>query len=165
MGLEHHRATGGQGRCGVAAGCRERQGKVAGTEHGHRAQADAVLAQVGTRQRLAVRQCVVDTRAVEITSTQHAGEQTHLAAGATPFANDPCGGQRGFAANQRHELITQRIQFNGYRIQKLRAPFSAQATVSRKRRSGGLGSGVDFLRRGLDEIMGQCIAGFGVDAL
>jgi hypothetical protein len=44
---------------------------VAGAEHRHRPQADAVLAQVRTRQRLAIRQRLVDTRAVEIAAAQH----------------------------------------------------------------------------------------------
>jgi hypothetical protein len=78
VGLEHHRAAGSEGRSGVAASRGKCQGKVAGTEHRHRPEADAVLAQVRTRQRLALRQRQINARTVEITATQHVGEQAHL---------------------------------------------------------------------------------------
>ncbi|MNV13376.1 hypothetical protein D3C71_1040140 [compost metagenome] len=55
VGLEHHRATGGQSGGGVTASRGERQRKVAGTEDRHRADTDAVLTQVRTRQRSALR--------------------------------------------------------------------------------------------------------------
>ena len=49
--LDHHRATGGQSRRGVAARYRERERKIAGTEYGHRAQRHRSLADVGPGQR------------------------------------------------------------------------------------------------------------------
>jgi hypothetical protein len=49
VGLEHHRATGGQRGGGIAASRGERQRKVARAEHRHRPEADAVLTQIRTR--------------------------------------------------------------------------------------------------------------------
>ncbi|MNR06539.1 hypothetical protein D3C85_1226120 [compost metagenome] len=165
MGLEHHRATGGQGRSGVATRGRKCQGKIAGTEHGYRPETDAVLAQIRTRQRLAVGQCLIDARTVEIAATQYVGEQTHLTTGAPALPHDPRRWQRGFAADQRNEIITQRIQLSGNRIEKLRATLGAQAAISRERCSGSFGSRIHFLRRSLDKIMGQRLAGFSINAL
>ncbi|MNO72669.1 hypothetical protein D3C76_636230 [compost metagenome] len=165
MGLEHHRATGGQGRRGVATGGGERQGKVAGPEHRHRSEPDTVLTQVRTRQRLTLRQGLVDARAVEVATPQHSGEQAHLAAGAATLTDNPCSRQRGFAAHHAYELIPQRIQFIGDSVEKLCAPLGTQGAISRVRCSGSLGGGIDFFRGGLDESMGQRLAGFGVDAV
>ncbi|MNR56191.1 hypothetical protein D3C85_1767210 [compost metagenome] len=77
--LEHYRAAGGQCRSGIATGGGEGQREVAGAEHRHRAEAELALAQVRPWQRLALRQCAVDTRAVEIAAAQHLGEQPQLA--------------------------------------------------------------------------------------
>ncbi|VVQ21121.1 hypothetical protein PS914_06579 [Pseudomonas fluorescens] len=165
MGLEHHRATGGQCRRGVTAGSGKGQGKIARAKHRHRPEADAVLAQVGTRQRLAFRQGPVDAGTVEITAPQHLGEQPHLAAGATALALNPCGRQRGFAADQGDELIAQGIELIGHRIEKQRPMFGTQGAIGRVSGGGSLGGGVDFFQGGLVEIVGQGFAGAGVDAL
>ncbi|MNP05973.1 hypothetical protein D3C76_979380 [compost metagenome] len=165
MGLEHHRAAGGQSRRGVAPGSGKCQRKITRPEYCHRPQPDTVLAQVGTRQWLTLRQGPVDARAIEIATPQHLGEQAHLPAGAATLADDPCGRQRGFAAHQGYELIPQRIQFIGDRIEKLCTTLGTQAAVSRIRRGGGPGGGVDFVGRRLNEGVGQCLTGFGVDAV
>ncbi|MNY33220.1 hypothetical protein D3C86_1674870 [compost metagenome] len=164
MGLEHHRATGGQCRRGVTAGRGKGQGKVARAKHRHRPEADAVLAQVGTRCRLAFRQGLIDPRTVEITAPQHLGEQPHLAAGATALALDPCSRQRGFATDQGDKLIAQGIEFIGHRVEKLCPALGAQAAIGRVSGGGSLGGGVDFCQGGLVEIVGQGFAGAGVDA-
>jgi hypothetical protein len=156
---------GGQRRRGVAAGRGKCQWKVAGAEHRHRAKADAVLAQIRTWQRLTIRQRLIDARAVKITATQHFGEQTHLAAGSSALALNASGRQRGFAADHGDEIIAERIQFIGDRVEKLRAFFGAEAAISRIRGSGGFSGGVDFFSRGLDEIVRQLFAGRGVDRL
>ena len=123
------------------------------------------MAQVRARQRLALWQGLVDTRAVEVTAAQHGGEQTHLAAGAPAFAFDACGRQGGFAADQFDEVIAQGVQLIGHRIQKLRTPCGAQGTIGRVRLGRGPGGGVHFLGGGLVEILGQGFAGGSVDAL
>ena len=89
--LEHHRAAGGQGRGGIAAGGGERQGEVARAEHRHRAEADPALAQVDAWQRLAFGPGAVDARAMEVAAPQDFGEQAQLAAGAAAFALDARG--------------------------------------------------------------------------
>ncbi len=140
---------------GIAARGGERQGEVARAEHRHRAQADAVLAQVRAWQRLAIRQCLVDARAVEIAATQHRGEQPHLPAGAAALAFDTRSGQRGFTADQFDEGIAQRVQLIGDCVEELRAARCTQGAVRRVSRCRGLGGGVDFLRGGLVEILGK----------
>ena len=165
VGLEHHRTTGGQCRGGIATSRGKRQGKIAGTEHRHRPQADTVLAQIGARQRLAFRQRLVDARTVEVAAPQHLGEQSHLAAGAATLADNPCCWQRGFTANHRHELVTQGIELIGDGLEKLCATLGAQAAISRVCRCRRLGGSLDFRRCGLEEIVGQCLARFGIDTL
>ena len=163
--LEHHRATGSECRCGVATGSRKRQRKIARAEHGDWTEADAVLTQIRARQWLAIRQRQVDPRAVEIATAQHFGEQTHLAAGATAFALNAPSRQRGFAADHGDEIITERVQFVGNRVEKLRTTLSAEAAIGRVGGSGGFGGGVNFFGRGLDEIVRQLFARRRVNAL
>ena len=114
--LEHHRATGGQGRRGVATGSGEGQREVAGTEHGNRADTDLVLTDIRTRQRLAIRQCAVDARTIEVATTQHLGEQAHLATCTTTFALNAGSRQCGFAADQGNEVVTEGIDLVGNRL-------------------------------------------------
>ena len=97
VGLEDHGAAGGEGRGGVAARRREGQREVAGTEDGDRAQRDLALADVGARQRGAVRQRRVDADAAEVALADDAGEEPQLAGGAGPLALQPGGGQPGLA--------------------------------------------------------------------
>ena len=165
VGLEHHRATGRQRGGGIPARRGKRQGEVARAKHGDGAQADAVLAQVRAWQRLAIRQCLVDARAIEITTAQHRREQTHLPAGAAALAFDTGSGQRGFTADPLDKIIAQRVQLIGDRLQELRAARCTQGAVRRVSRRRRLGSGVDFLRGRLVESLGQGFAGRCIDAL
>ncbi|MNX75601.1 hypothetical protein D3C86_1070820 [compost metagenome] len=165
VGLEHHRAPGGQRRGGIAAGGRERQRKIAGTEHRHRSQADAVLTQVRTRQRLTLRQCPVDSRAVEITAPQDFGKQAHLPAGASTLALNPAGGQRRLAADHRDKIITEGIQFIGNGLEKLRPPLRAQAAIDRIRGRRRAGRRIDFLHCRLGKIVGQGLPRRRIDTL
>ncbi|CAH0314507.1 hypothetical protein SRABI70_04842 [Pseudomonas sp. Bi70] len=165
VGLEHHRATGGQGGGGVTTGGGEGQREVAGAEHGNRAEADAVLAQIRARQRLAIRQGTVDARAIEVATAQHFGEQAHLAAGTAALTLDTGGRQGGFAAHGGDELVTQGVQLVSDGVEELGALGGGLAAVSRVGSRGCFGGGVDFLRRGLDEIVGQGFASGGVMAL
>lgn len=139
-------------------------GEVARTKHRHRAEANAVLAQVRARQGLAVGQGPVDARAVKVTTTQHRGEQAHLATGAPALAVDARSRQCRFAANQLDKIILQRIQLIGHRLQELRPTRGTQGPVRRVRGSGGLGGGIHLGGRGLIELLRQGLAGTGVDA-
>ncbi|KPW92130.1 hypothetical protein ALO79_200311 [Pseudomonas syringae pv. castaneae] len=165
VGLEHHRAASRQGRRGVATGRGKGQREIAGAEHRHRAQADTVLTQVRARQRLALRQGLVDTRTIEITTAQDFGEQTHLPAGTPPLTLDPCGRQRGFTADHGDELIAQGVQFIGDGLEELGPAHRAQAAVSRVSRGRRLGGCIDLFSRGLDEITRQGFASAGIEAL
>ena len=119
VGLEHHRATGGQGGSGVATGGGEGQREIAGAEHRDRADADPVLAQVDPWQWLTFGQGAVDARAIEIATAQDLSEQAHLAAGAAALTLNTPGRQRGFAGDQGDELVIQRIQLRGDGLKKL----------------------------------------------
>src|SRR5207244_3451246 len=99
---------------------------------GNRADADTLLAQVYTGQRLAIRQGQIDTRAEEVAAPQDFCEQTHLAAGATALTLDTTRWQRGFLADQRYEIITQCVEFVGDGVEEFSAAGRAQLAVFSK---------------------------------
>lgn len=153
--LDHHRAASGQRCCGVAAGSGERQGEVAGTEHGYRPYAGAVLAQVRAWQWLPVWLGAVDARRQVIAAAQYLGEQAQLIAGSAALALDARSRQRRFAAHRGDEAIAQRVQLVGNGIEKLRATLGRHAVVFDECRFGGLGSGGHLARGGLGEDPGK----------
>ncbi|MCY1360231.1 hypothetical protein D9M69_468480 [compost metagenome] len=163
--LEHHRAAGGQGRSGVATGGGERQGEVAGTEHRHWTDADAVLAQVRARQRLALGQRAVDARTVKVAATQHLGEQAKLPAGATALALNASSRQGGLAAHQGDEILAQAIDLASDGLKELGAPGGRQATVGWVGRGGGFGGRIHLGRGRLTKDVGQRLAGAGIEAV
>ncbi|MNZ20039.1 hypothetical protein D3C78_370850 [compost metagenome] len=165
VGLDHYRAAGSQCCGGVAAGRGERQREVAGAEHGHRAKAGAVLAQVRAWQWLALWLRAVDARPQVVATAQYLGEQAHLVAGAATLALDACSRQRSFAAHRGDEAIVQRVQLVGNGLQKLRAALWRQGVVFGKCCFGGLGGGGHLLRGGLGEDHRQCFAGACIQAL
>ncbi len=162
--FEHHGAAGRQ--CGgrIAAGGRKRQREIARAEHCHRTNADAALAQVHARQRRALRLCTVDAGTEEIAPPQNAREQAHLPACAGALTLDARGRQRGLAADDGDERLVQRIQLIGDGIQELRAALGRQATIGRECCGRGVGGGIHFLHRSLDEALRQHLAGGGVQA-
>ena len=162
VGLEHHWATGGQCGSGVTASSRESQREVAGTEHGNRTDADAVLAQVNARQRLAVRQGLVDARTDEVTTAQDFGEQAHLAAGTAALTLDAHLRQGGFLADDGDEIVTQLVQLVGNRVEELGAAGRAQLTVFGEGVFGSQGRSVDFAVGGLMKAVGQFFARGGI---
>ncbi|MNQ75699.1 hypothetical protein D3C85_905030 [compost metagenome] len=165
VGLEHHRAAGGQGGGGVATGGGEGQGEVAGAEHRHRAEADAVLAQVRARQRLALRQGAVDARAVKVAAAQQLGEQAQLAAGAATLALDARGRQRGLAADDGDEVIAEGIDLGGDGLEELGAARGRQAAIGRIGRRRSLGGSVHLGCGSLAEGVRQRLAAVGVEAI
>ncbi len=74
MGLGHDRAAGCQRRGGIAAGDREGEREVAGTEHRHGPDRNPLHAQVGARRR-ALRQRAVERGCLPPAGAQHGGEQ------------------------------------------------------------------------------------------
>ena len=93
VALDHDRAAGGQRGGGVAAGGGEGEREVAGAEDGDRAERDLPLADVGARQRRAVRQGGVDADAEVVAAAYDAGEHPQLAGGAADLAGDARLGQ------------------------------------------------------------------------
>ncbi len=74
MTLDDDRAAGGERRCGVTARGREREGEVAGAEHGHRAERHLALTDVGARQRLAIGLSRIDAYTEVVAATYDVGE-------------------------------------------------------------------------------------------
>ena len=70
MSFHHHRTTRRQRGCGIASCRRKGQRKIAGPEHRHRAKRGQKLTQIRARQRLAVRECGINTYAKGIAPTQ-----------------------------------------------------------------------------------------------
>ena len=163
--LHHHRATGGQRRGGIPPCGGEGQREVAGAEHGYRADAGTVLAQVRARQRLTLGLGTVDARPQVVATAQHLGEQAHLVAGARAFALDAPGRQCGFAAHGGDKTVVQRIQLVGNGIEELRTALRRQDVVFGEGRFGSLGGGVHFLRGGLGKGLRKGFAGARVEAL
>ncbi|MCY1423040.1 hypothetical protein D9M71_387450 [compost metagenome] len=165
VGLEHHRATGGQCGCGIATGRGKSQGEIAGAEHRHRADADTVLAQVRTRQRRARRQRLVDACAIEVAPAQHLGKQAQLPTGAAAFTLDTGAWQCRFLACQGDKILAQAIEFIGNGFQKLGTAHGRQAAKHRERRAGSRHRSIDLRQGGLVECARQAFAGVGIDAV
>lgn len=163
VGLEHHRAAGGQRRSGVATGRGKRQGEVAGAEHCDRPQAHAALADIQARQRGTLGLRTVDARAEEVTAAQHRGEQPQLAAGARPLTLDTGGRQGRFLAYGRDEVVTQGIEGIGDGVEKLGAASGGQGPVNGVGSCSGQGSGIDFFVAGLVERAWQSLPAACID--
>ena len=142
VGLEDHRAAGGEGRGGVAARRREGQREVAGAEDGDRAQRDLALADVGAGQRRAVRQGRVDADAAEVALADHVGEEAQLAGGAGAFALQAGGGQAGFLAGADDQFVADGLDVVRDRVQERGVGFRVQRAEGleglRGRGGGGL---------------------------
>ncbi len=136
MGLDHHRATGGQGRGGVATGHREGQREIAGTEYRHRPQGHLALAQVGTRQGLALGQGIVDPHVQPFAGPYHAGEGAQLGAGAATFALDARLGQATFSHGAVDQGIAQRFDLRGDGFEELCPLLERGFAVGIERRPG-----------------------------
>ena len=65
MSLDDDRATGRESRSGVAAGDRERQREIAGSENCYRTERHVAQSQVGARRRLAIRLGGLDSNVQE----------------------------------------------------------------------------------------------------
>jgi hypothetical protein len=147
VALDDHRAAGRQGRGGVAAGRREGQREVAGAEHHHRAQRDEALAQVGAGQGRAVGHGRIDPRADPVAAPHDLGEQPQLAAGAAALAGDPGLGQAGLGHGGLDQLVAQRLDLGGDRLQEGGAGFQVGLAIDVERGLGGGEGRLDLVRR------------------
>lgn len=102
---------------------------------------------------------------MEVAAPQDFGEQAQLAAGATAFALDARGRQRGFAADDGDEVSAQGIEFAGDGIEEFRTAAGRQLPVARVGAGGGFGGGIHFFRGGLHETVRQRLAAGGVETL
>ena len=78
MRFHHDRAAGRERRGRVAAGHREREREIAGAEHGDRSHRNPLHAQIGTRQRLAVRQRRIERRGKPLARAHYLRKQLEL---------------------------------------------------------------------------------------
>jgi len=155
MGLDHHRTAGRQGRGRIATGNGEGQREIASPENRHRPQGDAVLADIGARQRLTLRQSAIDTGSQKITPPQNPGKQAQLVAGAQAFA--PHAGLRQAALLHDHlqEVITKRLQLFGNGFQQAGPLFRAGQAEFLEGRGGSGHRLLHLLRGGLIKSPGQ----------
>jgi hypothetical protein len=127
MGLDDHRAAGGQCRGGVTAQHREGKREVAGREHGHRAQRHA-LAHHG---RVAGGRAPGHGRVVQRLERHAAlcdvGEAAQLEGGAVEFAVQAHRAERGFQVGPGDELFTFGFEAIGQSAQQGRTLFAAAA--------------------------------------
>src|SRR3546814_3767847 len=117
MALHHHRATRGEGGCGVAARDREGEREVGRAEHGDRTDRLVDAAQVAARQRLALRQCLVDGGVQPVALAHIACEQAKLADGAAPLALQPPARP---ARSEEHTSALQSIMRRSYSVSCLK---------------------------------------------
>ena len=123
------------------------------------------MADIRARQRLTIRQGAVGACAVEVTTTQHLGEQAHLTTCTTTFALDAGSRQCSFTGDQGNEVITKSIDLVGNRLEELGTAHGRQVAIGRISGSGSLGGSVDFFRRSLDKGVRQRFTAAGVEAL
>ncbi len=146
VALDHHRAPRRQRRGGVAARRGERQRKVRGAEHRHRADRPLHQLQIRARRRLAVGQGLV-VAAVEIAAVlDMVGEQAQLAAGAAALAVQPRLGQAGLLHADRGDLGAAGLDLVGDAAQEGGALTARAPAVGGEGVLGGAGGGVDVLR-------------------
>ena len=138
MGLDDHRATGGQCRGGIATGHRECQREVRRAEYGYRAQADLAQAQVRA-WRGAFRQRAVERGRLEAAVAHDFGKQFQLIDGTTALAFEAGLRQAGFlhrAFDQGRAQIHDAVS-DGF--EELGAHFQAGGAVRIKSCVGQLG--------------------------
>ena len=163
VGLDDHRAARGQRGGGIAAGHRERQREVAGTEHRHRTQRHLLLGEGGTRHGGALGQGVLDAYVEIVAAAQDLGEQSELSAGAATLAFKTCPGQAGLGHGALGQGVAEGIDIVGCRLEKGRAVAKRQAAVGQE---GVLGQLAGALHLGLARQgvgRGKGLAGGGVD--
>src|SRR5690606_27256195 len=118
VALDDDGSAGSQRSSGIAARDRESQGEVAGAEYGHRADRDVLQAQVAARQRLALRQRLVDARIDPVAAQDFAREQAELAHGAAALALQAGDRQTRFLVRALDQRIAQRLDVLGYAFQE-----------------------------------------------
>ncbi|MNZ43675.1 hypothetical protein D3C78_612830 [compost metagenome] len=130
MGLDDHRATGGQRRRGVTACDGEGQGKVAGAEHRHRAERHLTLTQVRAGQGLTLRQRGVDPYIQPLTGTHGAGKGSQLLASAAPFTLDARAWQAGLGHSAVDQFIAEGFDFAGDGFEEFGAGLQGRRAVA-----------------------------------
>src|SRR5262245_42598726 len=94
--LDDYRAARGERGCGVAAGYRKCEWKIAGTEYHHWSQCSKHRTHVGFRRRFAVRISMVNPRVQPPAVFDQRREHSQLSAGARGLALQSGEGQGGF---------------------------------------------------------------------
>ncbi len=146
VGLDDDGAAGRECRCGVAARHRERQREVAGAKHRNRAEGNASLANVGSRQRRSVGQRRVDAGAVPVALAKDAGKQPELSRRAADLAGQARLRQAAFGDRALDDGILDRLDIGGDRFEELGTLLGRRGPVLGERRGGGAARRVDVGR-------------------
>ena len=145
VALDHDRAAGGQRGGGVAAGGGEGEREVAGAEDGDRAERDHPLADVGARQRRAVRHGRVDADAEVVTSAYDVGEHPQLAGRATDLAGDAAVGEVALGDGGLDDRVLVGLDLGGDGVEEGAALLGGGGAVRRECFGGSGGGGFDFV--------------------
>ncbi len=148
MGLDHHRAAGGERRSGIAAGDREGKREVGGAEHGDRADRLLDLAQIRGRVGRGI-----DAYAEIITAPQDLGEQAQLAGRAADFAGQAFFRQGGLAHGFTDDRLAECFDLVGTGLEERRPGFRIGGREGIERVVRGSRCGGDFFRCRFEEIL------------
>eukprot|EP01137_Pigoraptor_chileana_P001419 Opistho-2@39022 len=163
--LDHDGRTGGEGRCGVTTRHREGEREVGRTEDGDGADRMVDAAQVGARQRGAVRQCLVDGGVQPVAQAHIAGEQAQLADGAATLAFQTGARQAGFGHGGFDQQVADGHDIVGHGFQESRAGIRRQGGEAFERGVGQRAGFFDFGRHGAGEGDVALFAGGRVDGV
>ena len=129
MTLHDYGTACSQGRSGIAAGHREGEGEIAGAEDHHRAQRNLAQAQIGARQRLAIRQRWIDAQAHPAAFAQLIGEQTKLSDRTGALARQAGQRQSRLGLCAFEQLIAQRHDLVGSGLEEARAQLRIEVAI------------------------------------
>ena len=137
MALDHHAASGGEGRCRVAARDREGERKIARPEHRHRAERDLAQAQIGFR-RTAARVGMIDPQPLPFAKVELFGKQAQLLNGTRPLAGDAGFGKSAFLRRARDQRRAELLDLRRDPAQEGRPRGAGKGTEDRLGRGCGL---------------------------
>ena len=164
MGLDHHRATGGQRRSGVAARHRKGQREVRRAEHRDRADRNLARAQIGAGQGLTFGQRGFNDRARPVAFAQDLGKHAQLAGGAAQLAVQAALRQSAFQHGARDNRLGAGLQRGGDGVEESGARLGRGFAIGVERCPGQSACLRNVIGGGDGEIAVQRLAGGGFDS-
>ena len=165
MRLDHHRATGGQGRSGVTAQHRKRKRKIAGREHGDRAQRHTHALHGGVACRRATGHGRVIGESKSGALLRKTRKTAQLERGAVQLAIQPRRAQAGLLVGQGHQGFAVGLDGRGQGIEQGGARGAFAALPVGKSGVGSVHGGIDVGAGRGDQGCAQRLAGTGVKRL